>query len=101
MLTVHLLVVVTIAIVFSGIAVLTRKTGPAAPLIAFVSWLSVTYQSIALELQVNGSYQVYTGASALALYFLALAGIMFIYFVAAVYDMIRDDKRAGIKEGER
>jgi len=93
-LVVHFVVVVMLALVFTIISMFHRDKGPIPPALAFISWISVAYQSLAIELPyAYGNpavvvYEPYTGGAALSLYFLGMSGIMFLYLVHAVFEFI-------------
>ena len=100
MLIIHFVVIIMISVVFTLIAIFHRDKGPIPPLIAFISWISAAYQSVAIELPyattsspITVWYEPYTGGAALGLYFMAMAAVMFIYFAASVFDMVRGSNK--------
>lgn len=102
MLTVHLIIVVMLGALWTVMTILQHRESnpesaatPILPALAFITWLSAAYQSTVLELPYSYGdpalvlYEPYTGGAALAMYFLGLAGIMFIYLVDGIFKMMR------------
>lgn len=97
MLVIHFVIIVLLALVWTILAIFHES--PILPALAFISWLAAAYQSLAIELPyaygnpATVVYEPYTGGGALALYFLGMAGVMFVYFAYDVFQQVMERRR--------
>jgi len=94
----HFVVVFVAALVFTILSVLGRRPGPIPPAVAFLSWIVMSYQSVAIELFHENALSggmgsvIYEGARPLAMYFLMMAGICFLLLFYELYTYFKPKK---------